>query len=310
LLPFGENRNKLIPEFTSVKGKLLKYLRLTMLNFHYPNALSINKLGIKGGSFPFSAWITDKGGFYHLDMLPIQIKSIGDVIERFSASHCVIFGVEHHWNKAPGPGARFVEIMTLKEVAEDQQMHFRELDPETLICPSSEFHKLSENDFGHYDWKTFDCAGELIEENILIDYCEAADWNGEPPLLGRLPRSTFCLYSHDDCYLCLETASIEFCEKLFERHLQFLAATFLTENAILETIPEVPRDLIKAIFSGGGAVTVFRPHIVFENGLLNIPFSDTPFKFEKDTIYHESGQLFLDTATDTWSLAKTDESVS
>lgn len=262
------------------------------------NAFTVNSLA--GKPFPFSVEIQQESNLQRVSIYPISIYDIRDIIEKFSLDFFVVFDVDHYWTKNDS------QQMTLAEVAEEQEVQFQSYDKEIIFLRKEEFSKFLANYLSHYNWETFDCLVEPKSELILENYviCKDHDWKSGEFLLNKLRKARFYLYSHDDCYLTVESSNKNFINQIIQRNIKIYTTTILSQKNLKIEVASFPHILINEVLSEKNTFTIFQENSFFEENNLIIPFSNTKYHFTEQKEYTFSGNISFDYEKNEWSVER------
>ena len=153
-------------------------------------AININSLN--GNPFPVNIEFSAKNGFYKIDLIPMSVL---EVLELIPLNSFLIFNVDA--NEYDG-----LKPLTLANLVNKYSEYLKKFDEETLLLKKESLIKLL-NEISHYNFCLIDANSEIDIDKVIqiIDFADK--WNKITVIEETF--SNLFLSSHDDCYLYLET---------------------------------------------------------------------------------------------------------
>jgi hypothetical protein len=259
----------------------------------FPNAFTLNKLGLLGRPFPFSIAVTrDSGGMTNLDLCPQQVTHVADLIQTYAQETLLISDVDHGTLDRLDIVARGIK---LPHVAYEQNVvAIGRKDLATLL-----------GELGHWELHLLDHPAPpspgVVERSALnhpperIPDAHAAHRD--------FPAAGISLHSHDDCFLSIRCRQDGFLRAVLARSLETYAGTLLGKGTQPD-ISEVPREILDRLWTLPLTLTFLRESASVDSARVIMGFSRTEYSFTEKRTYPLAGRIGYDASSGTWSLAR------
>ena len=269
------------------------------MKIKYPNASSINKIGLQSEYFSFSAVVKEQQSNSSLWICPIGINEILDVIEEYSLEYIILFDIDHNWFETD------FKHVSLEQLARIKKLECKSFGEEVISIKKESLKRLIKR-LSHYNFHAFDFPS-VINENELIDYyfkCNDYNWNTNNNLLTEIGKSSWYIDSHDDCYLYIESLDRSFLNCIFERAMQTYVGTIIFENKDFEfEISFIPKDIIDLLLLMEVPITIQAKYVTIHADKIQLPYSNNKFSLTEQQ-YNVVGIIEYDFVVNKWSLSK------
>jgi hypothetical protein len=266
----------------------------------YPNAFTINGLGMGGRFFPFSVSAQQhESGVATMDICALRIEDIGEVVGKYADNICIVYDVdtqtftnsEGHW-------------LDFRETIEKLGINCRFYGGKVISVMRPRFDELVHN-IGHFNFHMFDLPSEPDDETMTRLHAFATYCDFEEPILNKLEDSRLFLDSHDNCYLYIEARDLSFLKNVFARTLAIYCGTAAKKflRAPIENVPDLLDPFINSIFPLNFAITILRRNTRVRRGRVKIGFSPEKWKLGSEGEYEPTGQIECDFGRLEWSVS-------
>ena len=201
----------------------------------------------------FTVEVTQKDDVSSIYICPQSVKDLCGFIEKYTSDNLVIFGVD------PEEFDEFTkDFVPLEVLASNAEIQYSAIDSETIVL-SKDYLLPFLSTFDHWNLRLFDIKNGWNEYQVIsqvLAYRERR-WQPQDSVLPKLAESQLFLYSHDDCYLYIESYSTDFSKDIFIRNLQIYTSAFLANSGInLSKLSDFPQDLLNLFWKDSFGLTI------------------------------------------------------
>lgn len=272
-----------------------------MIEIPFPNAFTINRLGVNASPFPFSVKYNQYGEVSSLFLCPQRVVDICDLLETYALKMITVFDVA----QASSLKAQTMIPLTLVELANETKIEYSQIDVNTIVLSTRDLPRLL-SDFYHYDFYLFDINENWNEDEIIdqVITCREYDWRSRASILPSLSHSRLFLYCHDDCYLTLESDTLLLLKRVFARTLRIYAGAVLEEKFQTPLpLSEITSDIIDDFWHDKLDLTILKEMTTYNNGRLQIGVSKRAFNFREKGEYPTEFSIEYGVVNQTWVVA-------
>lgn len=272
-----------------------------MTPFPFPNAFTINKLGVDAVPFPFSIESKQKGQVSSIFICPQRVIDLCDLIAEYAFEKLIVFDVGH----VAVAETQTMTLLTLAELVSRADIDHTIVDSNTILLSRKDLGSFLSH-FSHYDFRAFDINSDWSEEQIIgqVITVQEHNWHSRlPQLLSLLNHSSLFIDCHDDCYLILESHNSSLIKRVFARALQIYVGTVLVEDfRVLPPQSEITTDNIDALWSDTVSLTILRDMTTYQGDKLIVGVAKRTFSFAESAEYPIEFNIEYDLVSQKWAV--------
>jgi hypothetical protein len=228
-----------------------------------PNAFTINRMWASKVLFPLSIQFQKINNVYQLLISPQRVIDLCDIFKEVGVTTFTVFDVDHN------------NLLSLLEVTKEEAVVCQSIDTESIVIKIDEFSKLLST-LNHYNLNAFDVPSNWQEGKVIEAVLAVKEHNraSHELILTKINEASLFIFSHDDCYVLLETCNQSILYRTISRIVQIYTGTILAqEYNIFNVFDDIPQTIIDSLFSEIPFLTIFQEATILSENELRIGIS-------------------------------------
>ncbi len=265
----------------------------------FPNAFTINGLGLGGSFFPLSARVElHSSGISSMNICPLRVCDIVDLVaDRSGPVYFLSDVAQQSWTD---PVTR--DWLEFDEAVAKFGVPCRPYGRSAAAFSKPSFVRIA-SEMNHYTFHALDLPVEPTEEEGARLIQAIKDFDLEEPLVSRFNDAHIFVSSHDDCYLYVESVAEALLKSILARTLWFYCTT-VVPSRMRHRVTEPPHWLVERLCPEGSAFTVLRKDTTVRRGSVTIGYSKQEYRFGEHATYPLAGEVRVDLLAGVWSLSE------